>query len=86
MFCWYCECTQIKVDPLQLRMMYYSYLYEQKLRRILSCFHYQEKNASDRSGTSVSCKVCFSFHSSHKIKIKIKIIFICHIHDYIESI
>ncbi len=31
-FCWYCECTQIKVDPLQFRMMYYSYLYEQKLR------------------------------------------------------
>ncbi len=63
---WYCECTQIKVDPLQFRMMYYSYLYEQKLRRILSCFHYQEKNASDRSGASMSCKVRFSFHSSHK--------------------
>ncbi len=45
-FCWYCECTQIKVDPLQLRMMYYSYLYEQKLRRILSCFHNQEKMQS----------------------------------------
>ncbi len=24
--CWYCECTQIKVDPLQFGMMYYSYL------------------------------------------------------------
>ncbi len=32
----YCECTQIKVDPLQFRMMCYSY--EQKLC-ILSCFH-----------------------------------------------
>ncbi len=34
-FCWYCECTQIKVDPLQFRMMYYSHLYEQKLRHKL---------------------------------------------------
>ncbi len=29
--CWYCECTQIKVDPLQFRMMYYSYLYQKKM-------------------------------------------------------
>ncbi len=34
-FCWYCECTQIKIDPLQFRMMYYAYIYEQKWQRIL---------------------------------------------------
>ncbi len=27
--------AQIKVDPLELRMMYYSYFYEQKLQRKL---------------------------------------------------
>ncbi len=32
-FCWYCECTQIKVDPFQFRMMYYAYLHEQKWQR-----------------------------------------------------
>ncbi len=48
-FCWYCECTQIKVDPLQFRMMYYSHLYEQKLRRKLFPL---KKNAIDCSGAS----------------------------------
>ncbi len=44
MFSWYFECTQLKVDLLQFKMMYYSYLYDQKLRNILSTFHcYQEK-------------------------------------------
>ncbi len=38
MFCWYCECTQIKVDPLQLRMMYYSYLYKQKMMAYFKLF------------------------------------------------
>ncbi len=32
--CWYCECTQIQIDPLQFQTMYYSSLYEQKLQRI----------------------------------------------------
>ncbi len=42
--CWYCECTQIKVDPLQFQMIYYSYLYEKKItRRILSCFYCKKK-------------------------------------------
>ncbi len=35
MFCWCCECTQIKVDPLQFWMMYYSYICEQNWRCIL---------------------------------------------------
>ncbi len=43
--CWYCECTQIKVDPLQFQMIYYSYLYEKKItRRILSCFYCKKKS------------------------------------------
>ncbi len=29
-FCWYCECAQIKVEPLQFQMIYYSFNYEQK--------------------------------------------------------
>ncbi len=33
-FC-YCECTQLKVESLQIWKMYYYYLYEQKLRSIL---------------------------------------------------
>ncbi len=44
MFSWYCECTQIKVDLLQLQMMYYSYPHDKKLWNILSYFRcYQEK-------------------------------------------
>ncbi len=31
--CWYCECTQIKVDPSQFQMIYYSYLYEKKKKK-----------------------------------------------------
>ncbi len=30
MFCWHCECIQMKVDLLPFLMMYYSYLYDQK--------------------------------------------------------
>ena len=33
-FCWYCEWTKIKLHPLQLWIMYYSYLYVQKWWRI----------------------------------------------------
>ncbi len=44
-----------KVDPLQFRMMYYSYFYEQKLLQVVSI----EKNAIDCTGVS--------FHSPHKL-------------------
>ncbi len=37
-----------KVDPLQFRMMYYSYFYEQKLLQVVSI----EKNAIDCTGDS----------------------------------
>ncbi len=59
-FCWYCECTQIKVDPLQFRMMYYSYLYEQKLLRK---FFPLEKNAIDCTGASMSCALTSTLHT-----------------------
>ncbi len=36
------ECTQIKADHSQFGMVYYSYLYEQKWRHILSCFHWKK--------------------------------------------
>ncbi len=39
-----------KVDPLQFRMMYYSYFYEQKLLQVVSI----EKNAIDCAGASMS--------------------------------
>ncbi len=56
--------AQIKVDPLQFRMMYYSYFYEQKGQRILGCFQtvstVRKKKASDCTGTSMSCRACFS--------------------------
>ncbi len=39
-----------KVDPLQFRMMYYSYFYEQKLLQVVSI----EKNAIDCTGASMS--------------------------------
>ncbi len=39
-----------KVDPLQFRVMYYSYFYEQKLLQVVST----EKNAIDFTGASMS--------------------------------
>ncbi len=39
-----------KVDPLQFRMMYYSYFYEQKLLQVVSI----EKTAIDFTGPSMS--------------------------------
>ncbi len=45
MFCCYCECTQINVESLQIRKMYYSYLYDQKWQSIL--------RASERTGASI---------------------------------
>ncbi len=40
-----------KVDPLQFRMMYYSYFYEQKLLQVVSI----EKNTIYCAGASMSC-------------------------------
>ncbi len=52
---------KIKVDPLQFQMMYYSYLYEQKWqRRLFWVVSTVRKNASDCTGTSMSCRARFS--------------------------
>ncbi len=45
-FCCYYECIQIKVDPLQIRLMYCSYLYDQKWSNLSSFRVYQKKNAT----------------------------------------
>ncbi len=52
-FCWYCECTQIKIDPLQFRTMYLFLPLWAKMTPYLICFHWCPE-------------ACFSFHSPHK--------------------
>ncbi len=43
-FCCYYVCIQIKVDPLQIRLMYCFYLYDQNWKYNLSSFlRYHEK-------------------------------------------
>ncbi len=56
-FCCYCECTQINVESLQIRKMYYSYLYEQKWWRIL--------RASECTGTSICAVVSATVQLPH---------------------
>ncbi len=43
-FSCYYECIQIKVDLLQIRMMYCSYLYDQKWQSNTSSFQYYQEN------------------------------------------
>ncbi len=54
-FSCYYECIQIQLDPLQIRMVYCSYLYDQKWQSNSSSFRpYQEnlpQNASPRAST-----------------------------------
>ncbi len=47
-----------KVDPLQFRMMYYSYVYEQKLLQVVSI----EKNAT---GASMSCALTSTLRTNY---------------------
>ncbi len=50
-----------KVDPLQFRMMYYSYFYEHKLLQVVSI----EKNAIDCSGASMSCSLTSTLSTNY---------------------
>ncbi len=52
MFCYF-ECTQTKVDLLQIRNMYYSYLYDQK-------FEYFKLNANDHTNCHAMSSQLFS--------------------------
>ncbi len=57
-----------KVDPLQFRMMYYSYFYEQKLLQVVSI----EKTAIDFTGASMSLSAQTIGCSAHLSRFNIK--------------
>ncbi len=57
-----------KVDPLQFRMMYYSYFYEQKLLQVVSI----EKNTSDCAGASMPLSAQTIGCSAHLSRFNVK--------------